>query len=258
MAKAQQKVSPAAAGLSLPPDEISFRKHVEDQWKGILSSWKRGWAADTTLDALENTIEFNRVKIFEEKQPLDPRLFDWELDWLQAKNVHSYNVDLVRNHKKHIDDLKVLWLEWSNRNYDYIREISIEALRSMVLVNGAAIIAALTVLSGQIDHPWSAAVLVAKLTVFTSVVSLLMIAAGHALLFQRVGDVTGRVRGVLIGNTKHHKLYAVGRYLRRYVDPQIGMANILIYGSIIVFGMSALICSFILLGSSGPSVIPSA
>ncbi|TPN54292.1 hypothetical protein FJ976_08740 [Mesorhizobium sp. B1-1-9] len=175
---------------------------------------------------------------------------------MAAHNLHLWNLDLVRNHKQHVDDLKKMWFEWADRGYKYFGDLSLEALRSMVLINGAAIIAALAVLSGQISQPWHAAVLVAKITVFTSVVSLLMMGAGHSLLSLRMGDLLGTVRGILVGNAKHPKLYAVSRYLRRFMDPYIRLANALIYGSIVVFSLSALISACILMFSSGPSSMP--
>lgn len=238
----------------MPPDEISFRNYVEGQWRSIIKSWKRGWAAESTLSSLENTIEFNRSQIFD-KKVIDARPYDWERDWLIAKNIHMNHLDLVKNNKQHIDDLKKMWMEWSDRSYKYFEDLSLEALRSMVLINGAAIIAALTVLSGQISQPWPAAVLVAKLTVFTSVISLLMMGAGHSFLFLRISDLVGTVRGMLVGHTKHHKLYAVGRYLRRYADRFIKLANAMIFGSIVVFGLSALFSALILLFSAGPSAV---
>ncbi|MES0108371.1 hypothetical protein [Mesorhizobium sp. M0013] len=259
MAKAKQTLKPIAASsaplLPLPPEEISFRRYVDDTWKGILKNWRRGWASDNDLSTLDDTIEFTRNEIFV-KKVVDPRPFDWERDWLVAHNIHLANLDLVRNHKQHLDDLKKLWGEWTERSYKHIGELSLEALRSMVLIDGAAIIASLAVLSGQISSPWHAAVLVAKLTVFTSVVSLLMMGAGHSLITLKVGDLVGRIRGVLVGNTKHNKLYAVPRYLSRYLDPYGRIANLLIYGSISVFGISAFISAIILMVSEGPSVLP--
>ncbi|ANN58682.1 hypothetical protein A9174_19320 [Mesorhizobium loti NZP2037] len=241
--------------LPLPPEDISFRSYVDQEWKKIIRYWKKGWAADSTLSVLENFIEFNRVEIFEKKR-IDPRPFDWERDWLLAHDIHAYNIDVVKNQRQHIDDLKKMWFEWSERSYSYFSDLSLEALRSMVLVNGAAVIAALAVLSGQIAQPWHAAVLVAKLTVFTSIVSLLMMAAGHALLFLRMNELVSRIRGVLVGNAKHHKLYAIGRYLRKFATPTAHLANVLIFGSIIVFGISAFFSALILLFSSGPSALP--
>ncbi|UCI32534.1 hypothetical protein [Mesorhizobium sp. B4-1-4] len=241
--------------LPLPPSEISFRNHVEQEWERIIRFWKNGWADESRLSNLESLIEFERVKIFDNKMP-DSRPFDWGTDWIQAKHVHDFNVDVVKNRKQHVDDVKKMWFEWTERSYTYFSDVSLEALKSMVLIDGAAIIAALTVLSGQIAQPWHAAVLVAKLTVFTSVVSLLMMGIGHSVLFLRMDELVSRVRSVLIGHTKHNKLYAIPRYLKRYGHPATQLANLLIFGSIAVFGISAFFSALILLLAAGPSALP--
>lgn len=239
----------------LPPEDISFRGYVEKEWAKIIRFWKNGWADESRLSALEELIEIKRVEIFVAKET-DARPFDWETDWLEANSIHDFNVDVVKNRKQHVDDLKKMWFEWTERSYTYFSDLSLEALRSMVLIDGAAIIAALAVLSGQITKPWYAAVLVAKLTIFTSVTSLLMMGVGHSMLFLRMNDVVGRVRGVLVGNTKHNKLYAIPRYIKRHGEPTMQLANLLIFGSIAVFGMSGFLSALILLFSSGPSAIP--
>ncbi|AZO15097.1 hypothetical protein EJ069_10360 [Mesorhizobium sp. M2A.F.Ca.ET.043.05.1.1] len=244
-----------AQQLPLPPKEISFQNHVERQWEKIIRFWKNGWADESSLSNLESLIEFERAKLFDRNEP-DPRPFDWKSDWIEAKMIHDFNVDVVKNRKQHVDDVKKMWFEWTERSFTYFSDVSLEALKSMVLIDGAAIIAALTVLSGQIAQPWPAAVLVSKLTVFTSVTSLLMMGAGHSVLFLRMSDLVSQVRSILIGNTKHHKLYAIPRYLKRYADPATKLANTLIFGSIAVFGISAFLSALILLFAPGPSALP--
>lgn len=234
----------------LPPKEISVRHYVETRWSYLLESWRRGWAADSDLDALEGTIEFHRDRVFEKRE--HDGIYDYELDWVQANSFHEAKIDFVRNRKSFNDDLKRFWSEWENRSHLHISNVSLESLRSMVLVNGAAIVAALAVISGQVGNPWPPAVLVAKITIFTSVLSLLMMATGHAILVERVGDIAGRVRSVLVGNARHGRLYALHRYLRRYFNRAGTWATALIYGSISVFGISAMISACILLFSSGP------
>lgn len=231
--------------LPLPPDEISIEAHVKREWDNVLRSWKSGWAPESNLTALESYIEFHRVRLFVEGWA--DGVYDWQHDWALAKYAHDINTDFVKNRRALNDDLKKMWFEWSERQYTFYGNVSLEALRSMVLINGAAILASLAVLSGQIVSPSHAAVIVSKATVFTSVISLLLMATGHSILFARVSDANSRIRGVLNGNPRHRRLYAISRYLRRYVDPVLEIANYCIYGSIGIFGLSALICSIILM-----------
>jgi len=231
--------------LSLPPDAESLNHYVREEWANIQRGWENGWAADNRLSQLEEIIEANRQRIFERNEADDR--YDWRHDWVNARLFNEQMIDFVQNRKHFNKELKELWFEWTKSSTEHGGRISIEALRSMVLVDGAAIIASLAVLSGQVPHPHPMAVTVAKVTVFTSIASLLMMAAGHALIFETLNSVVGRVRGALVGHPKHKRLFAISRYLRRYSDPKMKVANVLIYGSIAVFGISALISSLLLL-----------
>lgn len=233
-----------------PPDNVSIRASVERQWKGILELWKSGWHSESAVERLENYIEYQRVRVFENKS-VDGN-YDWESDWIAAVNVHDQNNDFVRNRRTHNEDLKKMWFEWHERNASSLTQLSLEALRGMILIDGASILACLTLLSGQISEPNPSAVLGAKLMLICSIISLCMMAAGHLIGFMRLDDVGSRVRGVLIGHTRHRRLYAIGRYLRKHLDPVIELSNALIYGSIIVFAASAFVSALILtFGAAG-------
>lgn len=240
----KEKLKPPTRG-TLPPMADSFEVYVQARWNEILSDWRRGWAADQKLIDLEQAIEFRRIKIFDRREVAEE--YDWESDWHRARIVHATNIEFVTNRRKYIDDLRIMWTEWESRAHTHISGVSLEALRSMVLVNGAAIIAALAVLTGQVSAPPPIVITVAKVTVFSSVVSILMLATGHALLVDRIGNTSTRIRAIMVGNVRHSRLYAISRYLRRYLNPRIDLANALIYGSIAVFALSAFICALMLL-----------
>lgn len=233
-----------AIDLPLPPRERSIEGHVQQEWGRILASWRKGWAAESNLADLEHFIEFEQARIFERGEFTAD--FNWQLDWLRAKAVHDSNVDFVRNRRAHADDVKKMWIEWCDTNTKSMSELSLEALKSMVILDGAAILAALAVLSGQISTPTHAAQIASKCTILFSVVSLIMMAAGHSILFLRIGDLLVRVRSTLLGNANHAKLYAIGRYLQRHLNPLIDVANGLIFGSIIVFAMGSFIAAMVL------------
>ncbi|MNV61458.1 hypothetical protein D3C71_1539670 [compost metagenome] len=140
-----------------------------------------------------------------------------------------------------------MWKEWHDQSAASLVQLSLEALRSMILVNGAAILACLTLLSGQIEKPNPSAILAAKIMLLCAILSMVMMAGGHFVSSARMLELTSRVRSALIGHIRHRKLYAIGRYTRRYLNPVVDRANALIYGSIVVFAFSAFVCTFILI-----------
>lgn len=234
--------------LSTPPEELSIYENVKKRWDEILGLWRKGWAAESKVERLEDYIEYHRVKIFEEKTVNS--LYDWESDWLRAVSYHDHQHDFVLNRKKFNEDLKQFWGEWHERSIANMNQLAFEALRGMILVNGATILACLTLLSGQIENPVPSAVLAAKVMVFSAILSLLLMVLGHTLAFARIDEVEGKVHGVLVGIAKHGKLYAISRYLRRYLDPIIKISSALIYGSIFVFAFSAFVSTLILIFSN--------
>lgn len=232
------------SGPPLPPDDISVYRFVKDQWDGIFNLWKKGYAADQQLSALIESIESHRENIFDRK--LKGNDYNWEWDWFRANAIHQSNLDFVANRKKHNEDLKQLWLEWHSEVKSHGLQIAIESLRAMVLVNGAAIIAAIAVLSGEIPKPQQAIIWVSKSTILSSSISIIMLAAGHAWTFEITNRMGNKVRGVLVGHPRHSKLYAISRYLRRFMDSKLRWATLLIYGAIAIFGLNALFAAIFL------------
>lgn len=231
--------------LPTPPEAISVHASVVRQWNDILDLWKRGWHAESSVERVESYLEFHRERIFD-KGSVDGQ-FDWQGDWAKARTYSDNQRDLVANRRAHNDDLRRMWSEWHERQQGTMVQIGLEALRSMIIVNGAAILACLTLLSGQIEHPRPSALLAAKVMLLCAILSLTMNAAGHAYSYARTAEVTSRVRGALVGHLRHRRLYAIGRYMRWYLDPVIERSNALIYGSIFVFALSALISALIII-----------
>lgn len=235
-----------AAGTSIPapPDAESLFVHTKAEWDYIRYWWKRGYAADSKLEALEALMEHRRRLIFVEQ--LVDGAFDWRTDWSRAKSWHDYQLDQVKHLRSHLEGVKQIWAAWTENSTTHFSNISLEALRSILLLNGAAIIAALAVLTGQISTPRASAILTAKITTITSVVSMIMMATGHAILWDRMSNMVGQVRNSIVGSPRHRRVYSVSRYLRRHLDPVSKWANGLIYGSIVVFAASAFVCALIL------------
>lgn len=217
---------------------------VRERWDSILRDWRRGYAADESLAQLETLIEVERREIFEAQGgEIDT---ERARDWGRAHVVHFTNIDHVRNSRRYFDDVRAYWMQWEERTSTALANLSLEALRAMIIVNGAAIIASLAVLSGQVSDPTDAAIRVAKVTVVCSVVSLMMMGLGHAIIWLRGSELAGRIRATLIGNVRHSRLIAIWRYTRRHGSGLINLANALIFGSIGVFGLSAIVSALIL------------
>lgn len=229
----------------LPPSESSIYENVKIQWENVLKLWEGGWHAESKVERIESYLEFHRTRIFDGNSA--DKAYDWETDWLRAATYHDHQRDFVLNRRKHNEDLKAMWSEWHERASQNMSGLSFEALRGMILVDGAAILACLTLLSGQIEHPNKSAIIAAKVMLLLSIVSLLMMVAGHSIAFLRANDVVNRVRGTLVGFSRHKKLYAVSRYLRRYFDRTLEIGNALVFGSIFVFALGAAISAIILI-----------
>jgi hypothetical protein len=228
-----------------PPDDQSVESYVSKQWSNILNDWKLGWPADTNLDSLDSYVEYERQEIFEKKSK--SKKYNWERDWLRAKSVHDSNIDFVRNRKKYNEDLIVLWSEWHRDVKSHLLNLSLEALRAMILLNGAAIITSITILSGEVIKPSNDAAIASRVAILGCVFSLVMMASGQAALARRLDHMANTVRGVLIGHPRHRRIYAIGRYVERNMRRVSKFAEAMIYGSIFVFGLTALISAIILI-----------
>lgn len=231
--------------LPRPPEEISIAASTKKQWENILKNWRMGYHAETSIQLLENYLDGQREKIFDKNEAEGS--YDWGADWSSAMRYHDSQIDFVRNRRAYNEGLHGMWKEWHDQSTGSLVQLSLEALRSMILVNGAAILACLTLLSGQVEKPNPSAVLAAKIMLFCAVLSMMMMAAGHLWGSIKMLAVTGRVRGALVGNIRHRRLYAITRYLRRHLDPAIDKANGLIYGSMFVFGVSAVVCALVVI-----------
>ena len=125
--------------VPLPPKELSVYEKTKNLWNDIIGQWEKGWHAETQVERVDQLIEHHRVEIFE-KKAMDQH-YDWETDWLNAFSLHNIKRDFVLNRRAHNDALKALWLEWYQETTNGLRSLSLEALRGMILVDGAAILA---------------------------------------------------------------------------------------------------------------------
>ncbi|MBP1849713.1 hypothetical protein [Rhizobium halophytocola] len=233
-----------------PPEELSTVATVKAEWARIIKNWQSGWHEETGILGLENYVESERLQL--EKRKVESAEFDWDEDWIEAKLFHDRQMDFVRNRRALNEGLVTMWREWYEQRTGAMIQLSLEALRSMILLNGAAILASLTLLSGQIAAPTQSAVLAAKVMLLFSILSILINGSGHLLGAITMNEVTSRIRGVFVGHIRHAKLYAISRYLRRHLEPRVKVANGLIYSSIFIFAVGAAASGVIIVFNGGP------
>lgn len=225
--------------LPKPPKDQSIHEFFKSQWDVVISDWQRGWVDDETYGFLIEHLESERKAVFLDKTK-DPK-FNWEDDWLDAEAFHTQKITYVNNRKKYIEDIKVFWNEWYQNTIQDNSTLRVESLRAMVLVNGAAIIACFTVISGGVSNFPQITIYVAKWTILVSAISLILTAIGHAVSAEYNILAAGKVKSALIGHTNHKKLYSLSRYIQRFYQKPIRISQYCVYGAIILFGANAFV-----------------
>lgn len=232
--------------LPRPNKEGSIEEFFRSQWDVIIDDWKRGWMTETSFQFLEDHLEFERQRVFVDKTKVGN--FDWEKDWLAANELHNRNIDFIENQKKYFNDLRDFWSEWQQKVYAENSTLRAESFKAMVLVTGAGIVAGISILTNDNTTMPIIVVWVAKCTILTSAISVIMTALGHALADHYDTTAAATVRALLVGHTKQKRLTAFSRFMRRYISPKIDIAQKLTYGAIILFGINALVSAFMLMG----------
>jgi hypothetical protein len=234
-------------GLLDPPESQSLAKYVRHEWARIIRQWEHGWPSETSISDLEQTI---RQRAEDIDDGTLPDQFDWRRDYDVAGIVHRSNVDFVAWRRAYNETLSEQWLAWARDNSKYLSEISLEGLRSMILIHGAAVIAALGVISGQVGAPNQQLALAAKVMVTFSLCGLFATAIGFMIIFAYGSEATWSVRWKMVRPIRHRRLYAMGRYIRVYFGRKARFGNYFAYGSILMFIIGASISLIIVLGPS--------
>ncbi|MBO6508300.1 MAG: hypothetical protein JJ979_07435 [Roseibium sp.] len=222
-----------SAKLSLPPDDKSLRKEFERRWKRIIEYWEGGYALEQEVIKLEDDLEFERQSIFENNEKDDE--FDWRLDWLNAKRWHEYQLDFVNNRKLEIENLAQFWSSHFNNLQAVGSMVRAEAFKGLLIVNGAAMLTAIAVISGEVEGASFYVKLAAKFILFCSGLSLLSMAVGYGLLHHLAEGVSAEFRRYTLRPFQHSKVKGIDDELREFLGIKPLIINILIYGSVVLF-----------------------
>jgi hypothetical protein len=222
--------------------EDSVRDLVAAEWDRALRDWKSGAVLRPNVDYAQLFLDNRRQGV--QAGNFNPE-YDWASDLFEAEAAHKHNLQYVEAITSYNEALEKRWDDELARRKAYIGDISLEALRSLVLVNGAAILGALALISSS-SVP-STLDVAAKILVGFCVVSLLAGVSGYLTIFLYVDSGTVNIEKFLIRPIKHKRLNSLFRYNRRYFWPGQWLGNVLVYASIGCFAVGAGISAVVLI-----------
>lgn len=155
------------------------------------------------------------------------------------------NINHYRNVNNHNEEVKKYWMNWTNEVGGYARSCAIEGFKSLLIVNGATIIASLGALSGEYIAKTDCVIIAAKISLLTGIIGLSLAGIGQARIIYVLGNFFPKVRANLL-RKRRRRLYAIGRYLERFFDPKINFAEYIMYSSLVVFILGAIVSGLIL------------
>jgi hypothetical protein len=211
-----------------------------------MQNWEHGFPAETAIRNLEEALLNRERLIGAGKMPVG---FDWEGDMFAARQLHLVNLDQLGWIRARYEGVVKLWSDWAKAQRAFGDEIGIEGLRSMVILNGAAVLAALAVISGQIASPGATVVLAAKVMVTFALAGLVSTAVGYAILHWVTLETEMAVTQRLVGPSRYRRLRGLSRYLRRYYRGPMKAGNVLALGAIGLFVVGAFFSLVILLSA---------
>lgn len=218
-----------------PPENLSLFHHVKNTWARLQENWENGYALDQELNVLSNYIESERVEIFDKKSK--SKNYDWEDDYIDAVQYHESKLDFVNNMNKYIDEITKYWREYFTNLVDISNRVSIEALKAIIILNGAAMIAAITILSGEVAGASFEVKVAAKFILVFCFVSLVSVSVGYALMHRLALELSNEFKGRAFKPLNHKKLFNISEDMDRYIGIKGIVIDVLIYGSIVLFAI---------------------
>jgi hypothetical protein len=97
----------------------------------------------------------------------------------------------------------------------YLKEVSLNGLKTILLIHGAVAIGALGVLTQRTAI--AQVLLTARLALAFALVGIMLVGIGQVIVIQRAGADSGRIVGKLAGTLRWKKVAAFGRYSKRYL-----------------------------------------
>lgn len=221
--------------MTSPPEDQSLFHYVENTWEIILRNWAKGYNLEQELQNLIDCIEERKERL--EKGDLKEGEYDWDEDYRRALNHHEVQLDYVKNKRAYIEDIAKFW----RGHFTYLTEqsskILVEAFKAIVILNGAALIAAISFVSGQISDPELHVQLAAKMILVFCFLSLISACIGFSLLHSMSHGLSNEYKGRTFKPYVHKTLEEMGDDIEAYIGVRGLLVNIFIYGSIILFSM---------------------
>ena len=227
--------------LARVPEGSSLVQFVDQEWDRLRQFIYDGQPFEGNIRHIEEAIEQRRTNIH--SGAMDP-LIDWQHDVDLASFNHRFNLTWIKHHKEIRDQFLDHWKAVTKNNANFLRELALNGMKSMLLIHGGVALGALGVLTQGTGGPQL--MLTAKAALGFALIGMLLLGIGQFIMVVRMMSLNSRLEGRLATVLTWKKLSAFGRYFTRYAWP-LKYSDRLIYGSILWFGIYAAILYLMLL-----------
>lgn len=169
--------------------------------------------------------------------------FDWQSDLATAETHFKIAIEWAPRHKETRDGYITYWRGRLERNERNLNEISINGLKTILLVHGAVAVGALNILK---DAASSATILmISRWALSFSVLGIVMYGVGVVIMIEVMGTLNEKMIGAISTKLPWRRVRALSRYFRRGARP-LSYATQLIYGSVIWFAVYSIVLLILL------------
>jgi hypothetical protein len=215
------------------PERASVRRIVQEKWLKIHRQLHDGVPFDVELQFIDDILA-RRRQLVQTQRP--DRRYDWTGDLAEAEATHYTHRALVE-HNRYIRERGIkFWLDRADRNRDYLQQVRLNGLKTILIIHGAVAIGALGVLTQKSSDMVANTVLAAKIALICALMGMFMLGIGQVLILVRSGPLFERIAAKASRKIRWSKVRAFNRYLRRYYRP-VKFGDYLIYGSVFWFGL---------------------
>lgn len=211
------------------PIAASIRTLIDNQWREIHKKIYDETPYDHDIRLIETTIQSRDAEI--NAGNLDSS-YDWKFDLDIARFNHAFNLDWRGYHEETRNRYKRYWEKNVEQQRAFVKEVSLNGLRTILIVHGAVALGCLNVLGNAESIP--SLLLAAKFGLLFSLVGIFLVGSGQLIAVLRMGRIAGRIDGWIATRIKWKRLIAIGRYTRRFMAI-LRYADWAIYASLLWF-----------------------